>query len=71
MKILYISQFFKPERVAAAFRAYDNAKVWNEVGEEATIFTGYPNFPTGKLFEGYKIKLLSEEKIDGIYKIFI
>lgn len=66
MKILYVSQFFKPERVAAAFRAYDNAKAWNEAGEEITVFTGYPNFPTGKLFEGYKIKLLSEEKFDGI-----
>lgn len=66
MKILYVSQFFKPERVAAAFRAYDNAKAWTEKGEEVTVLTGYPNFPTGKLFDGYKIKLLDEEKIDGI-----
>lgn len=66
MKILYVSQFFKPERVAAAFRAYDNAKIWSEQGEEVTIFTGYPNFPTGKLFEGYKINMLHDEKVDGI-----
>lgn len=66
MKILYVSQFFKPERVAAAFRAYDNAKIWCENGDDVTIFTGYPNFPTGKLFEGYNIKILDEEKIDGI-----
>lgn len=66
MKILYVSQFFKPERVAAAFRAYDNAKAWSEAGEEVTIFTGYPNFPTGKLFDGYNIEMLKEEKVDGI-----
>lgn len=66
MKVLYVSQFFKPERVAAAFRAYENAKAWTEKGEEITILTGYPNFPTGKLFDGYKIKLLDEEYVDGI-----
>lgn len=66
MNILYVSQFFKPERVAAAFRAYDNAKVWSNNGDTVTIFTGYPNFPTGKLFDGYNIEMLSEEKIDGI-----
>lgn len=66
MNILYVSQFFKPERVAAAFRAYDNAKIWCEEGDKVTIFTGYPNFPTGKLFDGYNIKLLDEEIIDGI-----
>lgn len=66
MNILYVSQFFKPERVAAAFRAYDNAKIWCEKGDKVTIFTGYPNFPTGKLFDGYNIKLLDEEIIDGI-----
>ncbi len=66
MNILYVSQFFKPERVAAAFRAYDNAKVWSNNGDTVTIFTGYPNFPTGKLFGGYNIEMLSEEKIDGI-----
>ena len=66
MKVLYISQFFKPERVAAAFRAYDNAKIWSKMGHEVTIFTGYPNFPTGKLFDGYNIKMLEEENIDEI-----
>lgn len=66
MKVLYISQFFKPERVASAFRAYDNAKIWSKMGHEVTIFTGYPNFPTGKLFDGYNIKMLEEENIDEI-----
>ncbi|EOU1878366.1 glycosyltransferase family 4 protein [Clostridium perfringens] len=66
MKLLYISQFFKPERVAASFRAYDNAKIWSENGDDITVFTGYPNFPTGKLFDGYKIKLLEKEVVDRI-----
>lgn len=66
MKILYVSQFFKPERVAAAFRAYDNADIWRKRGHDVTIFTGYPNFPTGKLFEGYNIEMLKNDTVDGI-----
>lgn len=66
MKILYITQFFKPERVAAAFRAYENSKLWSNLGDQVTVFTAYPNFPTGKLFDGYKIGLLSEEINDNI-----
>ncbi|MDU7215715.1 glycosyltransferase family 4 protein [Clostridium sp.] len=67
MKILYFSQFFIPERVAAAFRAYDNSRIWKDRGDDVTIFTSYPNFPTGKLFNGYKIKgLIHEEYIDDL-----
>ncbi|ADU32143.1 glycosyltransferase family 4 protein [Evansella cellulosilytica] len=66
MKILYITQFFSPERVAAAFRAYDNAKVWVEAKEEVVVLTSYPNFPTGKIFDGYKVSLIESEKINNI-----
>ena len=52
MKILYVSQFYKPERVAAAFRASDNANAWSKMGNDVTVFTGYPNFPKGKLLKG-------------------
>ena len=66
MKIIYFTQFFKPENIAPAFRAYDNAINWKNMGHEVTIFTGYPNYPVGKIFDGYNAKLYSEEKIDGI-----
>lgn len=66
MKILYVSQFYNPERVAAAFRAFDNSRFWVKEGHEVAVLTGYPNFPTGKIFEGYEPKLLKEEKIEGV-----
>lgn len=66
MKILYVSQFFNPERAAAAFRAFDNSRLWVNKDHKVTVLTGYPNFPTGKIFEGYECKLLSEEIIDGV-----
>lgn len=61
MKILYFSQFYTPESIAAAFRAADNARIWSENGHDVTVFTGYPNYPTGKIFDGYDAKLLTEE----------
>ena len=66
MKILYFSQFYTPESIAAAFRATDNSKFWTESGNDVTVFTGYPNYPTGKIFDGYQSNLLTEENISGV-----
>lgn len=66
MRILYFSQFFYPERVAAAFRSFENSILWKESGCSVTVFTAYPNFPTGVLFDGYETKLMTEELIDDI-----
>ncbi len=66
MKILYITQFFYPETAAAASRAYDNASIWQRLGHKVTVFTGFPNFPSGKLFLGWKMKLLYEDYIQNI-----
>ena len=61
MKILYISEYFYPEPLAAAFRAYDNAWLWQRSGKSVTVFTAYPIYPAGKIHDGYNVKLLQEE----------
>lgn len=66
MKVLYVSQFYYPERAAGAFRAVDNSKIWSEAGNDITVFTTYPNFPTGEIFKGYSNKLISREKIGEV-----
>lgn len=66
MKILYFSQFYTPESIAPSFRATENSRIWGNMGHEVTVFTGYPNYPTGKIFDGYTPKLLSEENIEGV-----
>lgn len=66
VKILYITQFFYPESIAPSFRAYDNARLWQEAGESITVFTAYPNYPTGKVFDGYKVRLCQEEVISNV-----
>ncbi len=49
MKILIVTQYFWPER----FRINDVARGLIEKGHDVTVFTGLPNYPTGKFFEGY------------------
>ena len=66
MNILYFSAFYKPEAMAASFRATEQSKIWTELGNNVTVFTGYPNYPKGYIFGGYTPRLLMKEKLDGV-----
>lgn len=67
MKILFITDNFTPEVNAPATRTYEHVKEWiKEDDVEVTIITCAPNFPHGKVYEGYKNKLYQKEYIDGI-----
>lgn len=66
MKILFFSDNFPPERNAAATRVYERAVFWKEWGHDVTVITCAPNFPEGKVFEGYENKWRQVEYIDGI-----
>lgn len=66
MKILFISDNFLPEVNAPATRTYQHCREWVKQGAEVTVITCVPNFPQGKVYEGYKNKLYQVEEIDGI-----
>jgi glycosyltransferase involved in cell wall biosynthesis len=67
MKILFITDNFTPEVNAPATRTYEHVKEWiKEDDIEVTIITCAPNFPHGKVYQGYKNKLYQKEYIDGI-----
>jgi len=66
MRILFITDNFPPEINAPANRTYEHCKEWIKAGVEVTIITCAPNFPKGKVFDGYKNKWRQEEIIDGI-----
>lgn len=50
MRILVLSQYFWPE----SFIINDIARVLDEQGHEVVIATGKPNYPDGRVFEGYR-----------------
>lgn len=66
MNILFLTDNFPPEVNAPASRTYEHCKVWIKQGHRITVITCFPNFPIGKVFNGYKNKLYQREVIDGI-----
>ncbi len=66
MKILFITDNFPPETNAPATRTYEHCKEWVKEGADVTVITCAPNFPQGKVYEGYKNRLYQKEHIDGI-----
>jgi len=66
MKILFITDNFPPEVNAPATRTVEHCKEWVKKGVDVTVITCVPNFPHGKIYEGYKNKLYQKENIDGI-----
>lgn len=66
MKILFLSDNFPPEGNAPATRLHEHAVRWVRAGHEVTVVTCAPNFPEGRLFEGYRNRWRHVELIDGI-----
>lgn len=66
MRILYVSQYFPPEVNAPAQRVIDFSKAWKAAGHDVTVLTGFPNHPAGILYDGYKLKLIQREIVEGI-----
>lgn len=66
MHILFLTDNFPPEVNAPASRTFEHAKEWIKLGHEVTVMTCVPNFPAGKVFNGYKNKLWQTEIMDGI-----
>jgi glycosyltransferase involved in cell wall biosynthesis len=66
MRILFITDNFPPEVNAPATRTYEHCQEWLKQGVEVTVITCAPNFPKGKVYDGYKNKIRQEEMMNGI-----
>lgn len=66
MHILFLTDNFPPEGNAPATRTYEHAKEWIKLGHKVTIITGAPNFPEGKVFNGFSNSWYSKSNIEGI-----
>ena len=66
MKILFLSDNFPPEVNAPATRTFEHCKEWVKAGHEVTVITCHPNYPIGKVYDGYRNSWKTKEVIDGI-----
>lgn len=66
MRILFLTHFYPPEMGAAGARMHGLARWLREWGNEITILTGFPNYPTGVIPKSYRNKLLVSEQFEGV-----
>jgi hypothetical protein len=66
MHILFLTDNFPPEVNAPASRTYEHCREWVKAGHQVTVITCVPNFPKGKVYDGYRNRLWQSDLIDGI-----
>ncbi|MGR5336213.1 glycosyltransferase family 4 protein [Vibrio gigantis] len=66
MHILFLTDNFPPEGNAPATRTYEHAIRWVKAGHKVTVITCAPNFPEGKVFDGFKNRWYQTHNLDGI-----
>jgi glycosyltransferase involved in cell wall biosynthesis len=64
--ILFLTDNFPPEVNAPASRTYEHCREWIHSGHQVTVITCAPNFPKGKVYEGYRNKFWQTEAVEGI-----
>lgn len=63
MRILMLTQWFNPEPF---YKGISFAKELVNLGHEVEVLTGFPNYPGGKVYEGYRVKPLQREVMEGV-----
>ena len=67
MKILFYIHFYKPESGAAIVRAEYFVRSLRKQGHEVIIVTPKPNYPNGKIYDGYKTKGVIKNESENIF----
>lgn len=63
MRILFIKQLFNPEPTA---KSLDFALELKKRGHEVQVLTGFPSYPIGRIYDGYKQSPWKKEVMQGI-----
>ena len=66
MHVLFLTDNFPPEVNAPASRTFEHCREWVKAGHKVTVITCAPNFPKGKVFDGYRNRLWQRETMEGI-----
>ncbi|MCG3189238.1 MAG: D-inositol-3-phosphate glycosyltransferase [Burkholderiaceae bacterium] len=66
MHVLFLTDNFLPEVNAPASRTHEHCRQWVAAGETVTVITCAPNFPQGRVFDGYRNRVWQQEEVDGI-----
>lgn len=64
MRILFLTQWFHPE--PGAIRGLPLARELQQGGDRVEVLTGFPNYPGGHLYAGYRLRPRFRETLDGV-----
>jgi len=64
MRILLLTQLFQPE--PNHLKGLTFAKELAKRGHEVEVLTGFPNYPGGVVYPGYKVRFRTRETMEGI-----
>jgi putative colanic acid biosynthesis glycosyltransferase WcaI len=64
MRILFVTQWFEPE--PGAICGLPLARWLRQQGHEVAVVTGFPNYPSGRIYEGYRVRWRHRETMDGV-----
>lgn len=59
MDVLIVSHYYDPEPIP---KSGDLARALTQRGHHVSVITGFPNYPSGKLFEGWRLALVARRK---------
>lgn len=66
MRLLVVSQYFWPE----PFIINDLTRMLRDQGHTVVVATGKPNYPEGKVYDGYRTIGIQKETYDGNIEVF-
>jgi len=63
MRILLLTQYFAPEPIE---KTTDLARRLCERGHEVEVLTGFPCYPHGRTYAGFRQRVVQQETVDGV-----
>ena len=64
MRVLLLTQLFQPE--PNHLKGLEFARAVRKAGVDLRVLTGFPNYPGGRLYPGYKMRPVFHEVLDGV-----
>jgi colanic acid biosynthesis glycosyl transferase WcaI len=66
MDVLIVSHYYDPEPIP---KSGDLARALTRRGHRVSVIAGFPNYPSGKLYEGWRLSLVSRRRKEAEYPV--
>lgn len=66
VRILIFSDYYWPEPSPPAHHIHERARLWVQGGHEVTVVASAPNYPEGRLYDGFRNRWREKSMHDGV-----